>query len=239
MRLCVSFFIVILILSCGRNKNSSPKSNSPNVSLNAFEVKEVIQTSKYTYLRVKENVGEKWVAVAKQEALIGDYYYYNGALQMNNFYSKELERTFENIFFISEISKTPIGQKTIGTMPAHSGSVDVAPNNTIDLKKSENEITIERIFSNKTDYSQKEIEIRGIVMKVNNGVMDKNWIHIQDGTKFNDKFDLTVTSQDLTEIGDEVTFKGKIILEKNFGSGYFYDVIMEDANLVNKRRNQK
>jgi hypothetical protein len=63
--------------------------------------------------------------------------------------------------------------------------------------------------------------------------MGKNWIHIQDGTSGSDgNYDLTITSQDVAEINDEVTFKGKITLEKDFGAGYFYDVIMEDAALL-------
>ena len=67
--------------------------------------------------------------------------------------------------------------------------------------------------------------------------MGKNWIHIQDGTSNEGNFDFTTTT-DVVEINDEVTFKGKISLEKDFGSGYFYDVIMEDATLVSKEMSQ-
>jgi hypothetical protein len=77
------------------------------------------------------------------------------------------------------------------------------------------------------------------VVKVNKQVMGKNWIHIQDGTDFNNDFDLTITTQDLAEIGDEVTFKGKISVNKDFGSGYSYEVIMEDAVLTNKKPTSK
>ena len=51
-------------------------------------------------------------------------------------------------------------------------------------------------------------------------------------------FDLTVTTNDKVEVDEEVTFKGKIALEKDFGAGYYYDVIMEDANLVGKEISQ-
>ncbi len=76
-------------------------------------------------------------------------------------------------------------------------------------------------------------------MKINKQVMGKNWIHIQDGTDSNGEFDLTITSQDLPEMGDEVTFKGKISVNKDFGSGYRYDIVMEDAVLVNKKSSEK
>lgn len=66
--------------------------------------------------------------------------------------------------------------------------------------------------------------------------MGKNWIHIQDGTKHNTSFDLTITTQNLPALNDEVTFKGTIMVNKDFGAGYFYDVIMENAVLTKQTR---
>lgn len=116
----------------------------------------------------------------------------------------------------------------------HSGLVESGKKSNIQLEKADGEITIAEVFANRQNYSGKEIEIRGVVVKVNKQIMGKNWIHIQDGTNSEGKFDLTITSQDLAEVNDEVTVKGKITLEKDFGSGYFYDVIMEEASLVSK-----
>ena len=118
----------------------------------------------------------------------------------------------------------------------HSGKVEPGQKSSIQLEKADNEITIAEVFSNRNDYSGKEIEIRGVVVKVNKQIMGKNWIHIQDGTNSNGKFDLTITTQDLAEVNDEVIFKGKITLEKDFGAGYFYDVILEDATLIKKEQ---
>ena len=117
-------------------------------------------------------------------------------------------------------------------MPAHSGKYDIQENHSISMAKEKNEITIARLFGNREYYANKEVKIRGVAVKVNENVMDRNWVHIQDGTSFNSNFDLTVTTNDSITIGEEVTFKGKIILDKNFGSGYFYDIIMENAELV-------
>ena len=87
----------------------------------------------------------------------------------------------------------------------------------------------------KRTFAEKEAEIQGVVVKVNNDIMGKNWVHIQDGTSDNNNFDLTITTQDRVNKGDEVTFKGKIILNKDFGAGYSYDVIMTDATLVSSK----
>ena len=71
--------------------------------------------------------------------------------------------------------------------------------------------------------------IRGVVVKYNSQVMNRNWIHIQDNTEFSGKFDLTVTTLDSVAVGTTATFKGIIALDRDFGSGYTYDVIMEQA----------
>lgn len=227
--------VMVIFSSCVRNKNGQTLQNaSPTVSDKVFEVTEVVQTSNYTYLKVNENKGDRWVAVTKEDINVGDVYYYDEAMQMNNFHSKELDRDFDVIYFVNQISKTPLSQNTMGQMPAHSGKVQTEQQSTIKLEKSADELTVAQVFANRDNYSNKEVEITGIVVKVNKNVMGKNWVHIQDGTGDNGNFDLTVTTQDIAEVDDKVTFKGKIILDKDFGAGYFYEVIMEDAVLQNK-----
>lgn len=233
MKYFLMMILVVFISSCVRNKSRQVIQNTDNTKM--FTVREVIQTSSYTYLKVKDNFSERWVAVLRQEASPGEVYFYDKALQMNNFYSNELDRTFEVIYFVSQISKSPLGQEEQGTMPAHSGSVGVEQKGNISIKKAEGEITIAQLFSGKDGFAGKEMEIRGVVVKVNEGIMDRNWIHIQDGTSFSGNYDLTITSQDIPELNDEVTFKGLIATDKNFGSGYFYDVIMENAVLVSRK----
>ena len=242
MRVYLLLILVVLFSSCVRNKNGVVMQNAvPAANAKVFEVTEVIQASQYTYLKVRENSNERWVAVNKQEASVGDVYYYDEALQMTNFTSKDLGRTFDEIYFVNSISKTPMAQSPMmggaagGVMPAHSGKVETQKLSSITMEKSGNEVTIADIYNNRSNYTSKEFEIRGIVVKVNPEVMGKNWIHIQDGTNGGTDFDLTITSQDLAQKGDEVVFKGKLTLNKDFGSGYSYDVIMEDATLVSKK----
>ena len=240
MRFILIFGLVILFSSCVRNKSGQVTQTAAPENQNVFEVSEVLQANSYTYLKIKDNAGEKWMAVTKQDVNTGDVFYYDEALQMTNFHSKDLDRTFDVIYFVNQISKNPISQNLVGGMQgmggrtgnSHSGKIESGQNSNIQLEKADDEITIAEVFGNRQEYSGKEIEIRGVVVKVNKQIMGKNWIHIQDGTNSEGKYDLTITSQDLAEVNDEVTFKGKIALEKDFGSGYFYDVIMEDGKQV-------
>lgn len=245
MRVLGLMMMIVVFASCVRNKSGQVTQSTTTGNEKIFEVAEVIQANSYTYLKVKDNAGEKWMAVAKQDIDAGDVFYYDEALQMTNFHSKDLDRTFDVIYFVNQISKNPISGNSMGAMQGmggmggttenpHSGKVEPGQKSNIQLEKADNEVTIAEIFGNRADFSGKEVEIRGVVVKVNKQIMGKNWVHIQDGTNSNGKFDLTITTQDLAEVNDEVTFKGKITLEKDFGSGYFYDVIMEEAVLVNK-----
>jgi hypothetical protein len=93
-------------------------------------------------------------------------------------------------------------------------------------------ITIAKLLANKQLYSGKIIKIKGSVTKFNPAIMGKNWVHIQDGTEFEGGFDLTITTDKTASVGETITFEGKIVLNKDFGYGYVYNIIMEEAQPV-------
>ena len=93
-------------------------------------------------------------------------------------------------------------------------------------------ITISNLIANKQSYSGKVIKVKGKVTKFNPEIMGKNWVHIQDGSEFQGGFDLTITTDKKVSVGDTITFEGKIVLDKDFGYGYFYSVLMEEGKPV-------
>ncbi|MHC1708630.1 MAG: GW dipeptide domain-containing protein [Bacteroidales bacterium] len=234
--------VSVFIFSCKSKKADVAANLDPNV--HAVSVLEVIQTTNYTYLNVFENDREYWIAVNKREAKKGDLLYYSIGMEMQNFESKELKRTFESIYFVQDISDKPItsqpgGQANTamggtapgqGQMPSQPAGKK-APVEVKDIKitPAKGGITLSQLFSDKEKYAGKTVTIKGKVVRYNAGIMDKNWAHIQDGTKAGDQFDLTVTTLEEVALGDEVTFTGTINLNRDFGAGYSYDIIMEDA----------
>jgi hypothetical protein len=102
----------------------------------------------------------------------------------------------------------------------------------IKLEAAKDGITIGQLFENKEKYSGRNVKIRGKITKVNPAIMGKNWIHLQDGTDFQGEFDLTVTSNIELKAGSIVTLEGIISLNKDFGYGYSYPVLMEDGKIV-------
>ena len=94
------------------------------------------------------------------------------------------------------------------------------------------EQTVADIFTKKAELSGKPVKIRGKVVKFSPEIMGKNWIHVQDGTGEAGKNDLTVTTSSTAQIGDTVLITGTLATDKDFGYGYAYDVIIEDAEVT-------
>jgi hypothetical protein len=114
---------------------------------------------------------------------------------------------------------------------AHQGKV-VTAKADVKVDPCADCITVAKLLADKKTYAGKVIKVKGQVTKYNAGIMGKNWVHIQDGTEFEDGFDLTVTTNGTAAMGQIITFEGKISLDRDFGYGYFYAVIMEDAQPV-------
>jgi hypothetical protein len=92
--------------------------------------------------------------------------------------------------------------------------------------------TVAEIYGQKGALKDKTVAVRGQVVKVNRGIMGRNWIHLQDGTRSGQNVDLTVTSQQTAVVGQAVLVRGTLRTDKNFGSGYRYSVIVEDASIA-------
>jgi hypothetical protein len=236
-------FIAVIASSCNlgnRYKTENPADNQK------AKVKEVIQTSNYTYLRVDKNNQEQWIAVGKMDVKEGDVVYFEKGMEMTNFKSPELGRTFESVLFVGEISDKPIVQESMpGGMPEgmeggsntpelHGNQPEKPTIEKLDVKVDQpaGGTTIATLYAKKSEFAGKLVTVRGKVTKVNAGIMGRNWIHIQDGTSDGDKFDLTVTTQDEPAVGAIVTYSGTFSIDKDFGYGYSYEILVENAEVV-------
>ncbi len=231
--IAISILMTALLLSCEK-KGDEPKQNQsgepPQQNYTAAEihtvvVQEVIQATGYTYLKVKENDADFWVAIRKSPMEPGETISYANPLEMRDFASKELQRTFDKIYFISAFGKG--GASSPAT--AAPQMKPVIEKKEISIAPAEGGISIGELFSNKDTYADKTVVIKGQVTKFSAAIMNRNWVHLQDGTSGDGKHDLTITTQDEVAVGDVVTFEGKITLDKDFGAGYKYEVVMEEA----------
>lgn len=236
--------ITVILSSC--NLGSRYKTENSEFANQKAEVKEVIQTSNYTYLKVERNKQEQWIAIGKMDnAKAGDVYYFEDGLEMKNFESKELNRTFESVLFVMEISDQPIkhedvtggmpgGMQNVGNQPVMGDKPEKPVIDKIDvnIELPAGATSIADLYAKSSTFKGKLVTVRGKVTKVNVGIMGRNWVHIQDGTADGNNYDLTITTNDEPAMGSIVTYSGTFSVEKDFGYGYYYPIIVENAELV-------
>jgi hypothetical protein len=213
---------------------SSPGGDGPVTA----KVKAVEQVPNYTYLLVKGKGPAYWIAVNSTDIGVGESITYQGGMLMENFYSKELDRTFEKVIFLDGVqgeSASAMGgmQGAMGAMQGTTTGSDIKTDKLeISLEPAEGEISIAAIYKDPSSYEGKTIRVRGQVAKYNPEIMERNWVHLQDGTEFDGKYDLTVTSLEPFEVGQVITVEGILALNRDFGYGYEYEILLEKATQI-------
>jgi len=239
MKILIPVFAFFCFFAACKTDNKTQS----NPNLHKVEVLEFVHTPQYTYLRVKEEDKERWLAVPRYDTKVGTTVYYMGGYDMGKFHSKELNRDFDNVLFLDSVSLQPIDlQKTSSTTNntdsvVQEKSTGKAKLDKIDvnIQPDKDGVTIAQLFEKRDSYNGKIIKVKGVVLKYNEAIMDRNWIHIQDGTQdAKGNFDLTVTTSEVVKEGDVISFEGKIVLNQDFGYGYSYDVLMENAKIIKK-----
>jgi hypothetical protein len=196
------------------------------------KVKAIEQVEKYTYLQVKGKGDTYWIAVTSTEIKVGENLTYQGGMWMEDFYSKELDRTFDRVLFLDGYEGMQTEDPGMGQMPGTTqGSVKSDKLET-QIEHEAGTVSIADLYRDPAAYEGQTIRVKGEVAKFNAQIMERNWIHLQDGTEFEGKYDLTVTSQQGFKVGEIVTLEGILALNRDFGYGYSYEILLEKATFV-------
>ena len=229
----IKLILVLLLLvglSACQKKEEAPKTTDAKLPAGTHAVKVVdfIDVPSYTYLQVNENGNEYWLAAPQMKVAKGETLYYSQGMEMKNFHSQTLNKTFDVIYFVQSVTKEPAAQNL---ETVHQQATSSAKEN-ISVESLKGGKTVSQIFSDKESLAGKTVMIRGKVTKYNPNIMSMNWIHIQDGTESAGNFDLLVTSKDEASVGQTIVIEGKVAVNKDFGAGYSYPVMIEDAKIV-------
>lgn len=236
LRLIIVIVSVIAFVSC-KDKASYSKiettKEASKVAVHKIVVNDFIEAGTYVYLEVNEEGNEYWMAIPNTKIEKGATYYYAGGMQMKDFESEQLGRKFDLITFSEGIfsSEAAVVQPEIKD-PHKAMEKKVVETEVITIDLPENGTSIGELYENGSSYAKKEVIVRGKVVKVNKNILDKNWIHIVDGTSFENKRDLTITSDELVNVGDTLTIKATVVLDKDFGGGYVYALLLENGKVV-------
>ncbi len=259
-RLSAVLFVAVALAGCKKSEPAMPPP-PPAAAPNAMEaaqaappsasikgkVLERLDAPPYSYLKIQSGKEEVWAAVPKAEVAKGAEVTVLNAMPMADFESKTLKRKFAVVFF-GTLEGAPGSAPAAGAaagvldnspagMAQQHAKAAQGPGNVGDVKVSKaagaDARTVSEVYAQKGALKEKPVSIRGKVVKFNPGIMGKNWVHLQDGSGKADKGDndITVTTQDMTSVGDTVLVQGVVRIDKDFGAGYAYPVIVEDAKL--------
>lgn len=202
------------------------------------KVVETMDAGSYTYVQVDTGEAKIWAAGPKFKVAVGDTVTVPEGMAMRNFSSKSLNRTFDVISFADQITVAGGKAPASGAVAAHAAIDDAGKAHTgaprVDasgVSRAPGGQTVAEIYADRSKLAGKEVTVRGKVAKYMAGVMGKNWLHLQDGSGSPGSNDITVTTDGTTAVGKTVVAKGKLATDKDFGAGYKYDVIIEDASL--------
>ncbi len=225
-------------------------------------VKETMNASGYTYMLVNSNGNEAWVAIPETKVGLGDKVNYFEGMEMKEFTSKTLNRTFDSILFspglASEMKAAAASTESndndsfasavkaerskqapaaINDTQASAGSAGaIVPLAEISVEKAAaaNGYTVAELFSQAKELTGNKVQIKGKVVKVSPEIMGRNWVHLQDGSgdPMKNTHDLVVTTNETVDVDTTVTFEGIIIANKDFGAGYKYEAIVEEAVII-------
>lgn len=198
-----------------------------------LQVKEVMG---YDYLKVDEGGDVRWVAIAKAPVSVGDKIGYDKKTVMHDFKSKSLGKTFKEIVFANELylAQKPKKQETLKSLILTSSKVKSSTHNKVNKNFVKKEFyTIEEVHTFTKELANQTISIKAVVRKVAHNIMNRDWIHLYDktGNEATNSDDLVATRKNSSvKEGANVIVTGKVTVNKDFGYGYFYPVIIEKAN---------
>lgn len=228
--LCSVFCLSIFILACNNNVSDKVNPMAPEQAV----VEETMNSGGYTYMLIAEQGEKKWIAASQMQINVGDAVYYEGGMTMTDFHSETLNRNFDKIEFVEKASTQPLeGVKSEegDLLKQHHASKLATSKKAIEIEPLSDGISIGDLYSKKADLKGKKVKIKGQVTKFNEAIMNTNWVHIQDGSDFEGKFDVTITTDATAAVGDVIIVEGKVSLEKDLGHGYFYEILIEDAEI--------
>ena len=196
-------------------------------------VVETMDAGGYTYAQLDRAGTKLWVAGPETKLAVGSQLGKMTGTLMTGFRSETLKRTFDQIYFIGTFAVTAGAIPNPHTAaPAAAPAVAEPPVEKVALAKGGK--TVADVIANKATLAKTPVVVRGKVVKLNNGILGRNWIHLRDGSGAAGTNDLLVTTSAEVKVGDVVVARGTVAIDQDFGAGYKYAVLVENATLASE-----
>lgn len=208
------------------------------------KVLETMNSGGYTYAKIDEGGNAYWIAGPQTEISVGSQISFIEQMVMKDFTSKSLNRTFDQLVFVTAI--VPAGGAQASTASQPTPAVDPHANcdhdkeltlqpiaSEVKVTKNASGYTIEEIYTKKAALKDKNVKVNAKVVKVSKNIMGKDWIHLQDGSGTAGSDDIIATAVNSTvQVGDNVTATGIVKTDVDLGYGYNFPVLIEEAKFT-------
>lgn len=209
------------------------------------KVSEIINVKGYIYLKLEDPA--LWIATSPLAIKEGDKITYNGGMEMRDFYSKSLNRTFDSIIFVQKVT---LDGQALNTNPhasmdlkSHGMGQSVKPGSAKIISPAPGEImtavdgnTIADLFKMSDSLKSTSVKVKAKVMKISLNIQGKNWITLQDGTGTKPDNKLRATSSEVVSPGDVVVVNGILKTDIDIGAGYKYKILLENATFSKENK---
>ncbi|MBW2401819.1 MAG: hypothetical protein JRG80_21615 [Deltaproteobacteria bacterium] len=161
----------------------------------------------YTYVQLDTDDGIIWAAAPRTPVQEGDIVLLPDGAPMAGFYSSSLERRFDMIYFASSMQVHRSGAAGTMDLAEHCPpGLNAADVDVSDIEPAAGGLTVAQILERKADLAGKQVSLRGKVVKCSPGILGKTSLLVQ----------------------------GTVGLDKDFGYGYRYDLLIEDASITSE-----
>ncbi len=257
LMLISAMILLVAAAGCGDNKmeeQAAPAADpttehhaaAPAADDNVWRgtVAETMDAATYTYVLLDMDGQQQWVAGPQTEVAVGDKVMMQAGMAMADFTSQALERTFDVVYFVGGIEHDdghghapsdgmPTMGADFGASTGEAKSHMTLENASVQgVEKAAGGQTVAEVHNKAVELSGKTVKIRARVVKFSANIMGTNWVHIQDGSGTEGTHDLTITTDAVVQVGDMVIVEGPLSVDRDFGAGYRYGVIVEKASVT-------
>ncbi len=245
--------VAFLVVGCSQESSAPAPAAAPEAAgpvlaegtpPNVGVIAEVLEGDGNSYVLLTNTGKNYWIAAPQAALSVGESVAISEPAEKLNYKSETLGRTFERIFFVATLMpKNAMQGDAAGAADPHAG-VDMdkgsapmaaAPAGPVSLEgieKIADGQTVADLFAKKDELVGTQVAFRGKIVKFSSGIVGSNWAHVRDGTGEAGTNDITVTTQNVAKVGDIVVVRGTLEKDVDIGSGYFFPVIFQNAEVT-------
>jgi hypothetical protein len=225
----ITAFIFSFFLGCSNSSSHTKAELATGAELqilmekgeHTVTIEEVLDSGGYTYIKAREEGLLFWIAGPQSALQKGETLTLGTQMWMDDFKSSTLNKTFDAIMFVQEFA------------PAKSAKAQTKLPYMKALSSINGSISIKELYSDAKKFKSTSVTLHARIVKISKGIMGKNWIHLIDGSSQSDDGVITATTEEENfSVDDLVLVTGTLTTDKDFGYGYFYPVILEEASFT-------